>query len=335
MLLKEICPEIVNESKRLIQELVSGGLIGSTEAAFGVLNTISLASKKCGDLFNEYLIEWIPKFIESRPTSQVLVNILRKFLTQYLKRVKESGVKQAVKDVEKIINDIKNEVMVVKDAIASLGSKRIVSGDVILTHSHSTTVLLLLKKALESGTRFSVIVTESRPIGEGLRTAEELEALGIDTTLIVDSAVRYVMKRVSKVFVGADAVAANGAVVSKVGTSAIALAAKEARVRVYVAAETYKFGLETVFGELIEGVMLSEPKLIMPDEWISKLAGKVVVREPLFDVTPPEYIDAIITEFGLTAPQAVPLLIREIYGWPPKIRSIDSLLREVKSYVGE
>ncbi len=335
MLLREVCPEVIRDSEALINELVTGGLIGSTEAAFGVLNTIVTASKKCGDLFNEYLIEWIPRFIESRPTSQVLINILRKFLTQYLSKAKSSGVKQAVKDVEKIVNDIKNEVMVVKEAIASLGSKRIVNGDVILTHSHSTTVMLLLRKALESGTRFSVIVTESRPIGEGLRTAEELEALGIDTTLIVDSAVRYVMKRVSKVFVGADAVAANGAVVSKVGTSAIALAAKEARVRVYVAAETYKFGLETVFGELIEGVMLSEPKLIMPDEWVNKLAGKVVVREPLFDVTPPEYIDAIITEFGLTAPQAVPLLIREIYGWPPKIVSVDSLLNEVRRYGSE
>ena len=328
MLLKEICPEVVNESKRLIQELVSGGLIGSTEAAFGVLNTISLASKKCSNLFNEYLIEWIPKFIESRPTSQVLVNILRKFLTQYLNRVKESGVKQAVKDVEKIISDIKNEVMVVKDAIASLGSKRIVSGDVILTHSHSTTVLLLLKKALENGTRFSVIVTESRPIGEGLRTAEELEALGIDTTLIVDSAVRHVMKRVSKVFVGADAVAANGAVVSKVGTSAIALAAKEARVRVYVAAETYKFSPMTVIGELVP-IEIRDPTEIVSSDWIKK-HPKVRIYNPVFDVTPPEYVDAIITERGVIPPQAALLILMEEYGLSIKEVMSTSATQELK-----
>jgi translation initiation factor 2B subunit (eIF-2B alpha/beta/delta family) len=51
---------------------------------------------------------------------------------------------------------------------------------------------------------------------------------------------------------GADTVAANGAVINKVGTSLIALAAHEARVRTFVIATTHKFSTETVFGELVK-----------------------------------------------------------------------------------
>ena len=326
------CPEVVDESNKLCEGLRSGKILGSTEAACRALDTIVLASNKCGKYFNEYLLEWIPKIIESRPSSQVLINLLRKFLEMYVGILRDKGYDEAIASVPEIVCSIKDEISRVKESIAILGSRRIIDGDVILTHSYSSTVIQLLKKALERGIKFRVIVTESRPIGEGLVTADVFDKLGIKTILVVDSAVRFVMKKVTKVFIGADAVAANGAVVSKIGASAIALAAKEARVRVYIPAGTYKFGFETVFGELIERVVLNDPSLIMPKEWIEKLSGKVLVKEPLFDVIPPEYIDAIITEKGLIAPQAIPILIREIYGWPPKVKSIHELLSEVKSY---
>ena len=60
------------------------------------------------------------------------------------------------------------------------------------------------------------------------------------------------MKQVDKVVVGADSIAANGAVVNKIGTSQIALFAHEARSLFFVAAESYKFHPATVLGELIE-----------------------------------------------------------------------------------
>jgi len=331
-LLSSVCPKAVESSERLCEELRKGIVISSTESAYRALDTLSEASVTCPKYYNNYLIKWIPRIIESRPTSQVLINLLRKFLTRYVDILRNKGLDDAVGSVPSIISDIKNEVARINESIASLGSRRVEDGDVILTHSYSTTLIPLFKKALNRGIKFSVYVTESRPIGEGLVTAEILNKLGIRTTLIVDSAVRFIMKKVTKVFIGADAVAANGAVVSKIGTSAIALAAREARVRVYVAAGTYKFGFETAFGELIEGVILNDPKLIMPKNWIEKLAGKVIVREPLFDVTPPEYINVIITEVGLIAPQAIPILVKEIYGWPPKVKSIEELLKEVKRY---
>ncbi len=327
--MSSVCGNIEKEGEKLASDLKKGAVVGSTEAAYRVLGFIREASTACRGEFNKVIARWVREFLKARPTSLVMVNLVRDFLIKYLNLYRRSR-EEAASRVSEIIDDIVDNVKVIKDSVASMGARRIVDGDVILTHSYSSTILKTFEKAYRNNIDFKVIVTESRPIGEGIMMAEALGKLGIDVTLIVDSAVRFVMKKVSKVFLGADAVAVNGAVVNKVGSSAIALAAKESRVRVYIVAGTYKFGISTVFGELIPGVLLREPELIIPKERIPELAGKVVVQEPLFDVTPPEYIDAIITELGVIAPQAIPIVVREVYGWPPKLADLDELLEEVE-----
>ncbi len=323
------CDAVFKKADELRLNLRKGIVLGSTEAAIKVLKIISEASTECGRETPSFLIKTIPQLISARPTSQVLLNLTRMFLERFLNMKREKGIDEAIIEIPAIVEGLIKEINEVRDAVAEVGSRRIEDGDVILTHSYSSTILQMFKKALTRGIRFEVYITESRPVGEGKVMASLIGKLGVKTTLIVDSSVRYVMKNVDKVFVGADAIAANGAVVNKVGTSAIALAAKEARTRVFVVAGLYKFGVETVFGELIESVVLNDPELILPKEALPQLAGKVLIKAPLFDVTPPEYIDAIITEKGLIAPQAIMLLIKEIYGWPPKVKNIEALLSEV------
>jgi len=323
------CEVMFKKADEISLSLRKGAILGSTEAAIKILKLISEASRECKHEFPSFLIKSIPQFISARPTSQVMLNLTRMFLERFLDRSREKGLDEALIETPAIVERLINEINEVREVVAEVGSRRIEDGDVILTHSFSSTILQMFKKALSRGTKFEVYVTESRPVGEGKVMASSVGKLGIKTTLVVDSSVRYVMKNIDKVFVGADAIAANGAVVNKVGTSAIALAAKEARTRVFVVAGLYKFGVETVFGELIESIVLNDPELILPKEAMPQLAGKVLIKAPLFDVTPPEYIDAIITEKGLIAPQAIMLLIKEIYGWPPKIKSIEALLNEV------
>ncbi|MCD6324496.1 MAG: ribose 1,5-bisphosphate isomerase [Desulfurococcales archaeon] len=314
----------------LVTQLRNGAILGSTEASLKVLNEIKDASRECTlKEFRKYLQEAVPSFIEGRPTSILMRNLVRKYLEQILRAGKEGGFRSVVEKTPETVDSIVKEVEEVKKAVVEVGSRRLSDGATLMIHSYSSTVIRLVMKAFEEGKKFKVFVTESRPIGEGRITASVLGRAGLDVTLIVDSAVRYVMKRVTDVLFSADAVAANGAVINKVGTSVVALAAKEARVRTYVVAGTYKFGLETVFGELVEGMVLNDASLIMHPEQATELAGKVLVRAPLFDVTPPEYIDAIITEVGVVAPQAIPLVIKEKYGWPPKVARVNDLLKEV------
>ncbi|MEM3943877.1 MAG: hypothetical protein QXJ59_07305, partial [Thermofilaceae archaeon] len=55
---------------------------------------------------------------------------------------------------------------------------------------------------------------------------------------------------------------------------------------------------------------------------------------PLFDVTPPRYVDAIITEKGVVAPEAVILLVRELHGWPTEVHDLISRLEKLVEVVG-
>ncbi len=135
--------------------------------------------------------------------------------------------------------------------------------------------------------------------------------MGIDVTLIVDSAVRYFINDVDCVVVGADTITANGALINKIGTSQIALAAKEARVPFMVAAETYKFSPKTLFGELVV-IEERDASEVAPEELL-KLGVKV--RNPAFDVTPRDYIDVIITEIGAIPPEMAYIVITERLGY--------------------
>lgn len=197
--------------------------------------------------------------------------------------------------------------------IAEFGARHIRDGDVILTHCNSEVALGCMIEAHRQGKEIEVFATEVRPRNQGHITIRTLNDAGIKTNFIVDSAVRSFINDVDLVIVGADAVTVNGAVVNKIGTSQVAHTAAEARVNVIVAAETYKFAPRTVVGELIQ-IEERLPGEVLPDE-IARTLPNVKVRNPAFDVTPPEYIDLIVTEQGAIPPQMAYVIIREYLGW--------------------
>jgi ribose 1,5-bisphosphate isomerase len=252
----------------------------------------------------------------TRPTAVSLPNGIR----YVIKRVSESKVSTAttnvnelrevaIKAASKFIEDSEKAV----EKIGEIGARRIEDGDVLLTHCNSEAAISIILAAWRMGKKIQVYATETRPRFQGRETAKILGKEGIPTCLIVDSAARYFLNKVNKVIVGSDAVAANGAVVNKIGTSMIALAAKEFRTPFYVASETYKFSPETTLGELIKIEERSSSEVISDKDL--KGLGNVVVKNPAFDVTSPEYIDLIITEKGIIPPQAVIYLIQQEFGW--------------------
>jgi len=199
------------------------------------------------------------------------------------------------------------------ERIGSIGAHHIQDGDMVMTHCNSETALSCLLQAHQNGTSFEVFATEVRPRNQGLLTIKTLNDAGIRTNYIVDSAARYFMKEIDLVVVGADAVSVNGAVVNKIGTSQIALAAHESRTMVMVAAETYKFAPRTILGEYIE-IEEREADEVLPLT-ISRNLPQVKVRNPAFDVTPAEYVDLIVTEEGAIPPQMAYIIIRDYLGW--------------------
>lgn len=187
------------------------------------------------------------------------------------------------------------------EEIARIGARRIQDGDTILTHCNSSAALGTIIEAHRQGKRIKVYATESRPWRQGILTVNALADAGVDVTLIIDSAVRAVMKKVDKVFVGADTITSQGALINKVGTSQLALAAHEARVQLYVCAETYKFSPMTLFGDTVTIEERDVSEVVRPGE----VRDSVKILNPVFDSTPAAYIDAIITELGMMSPGSV------------------------------
>jgi ribose 1,5-bisphosphate isomerase len=195
------------------------------------------------------------------------------------------------------------------EIIGRIGSKRIRDGDRVLTHCNSKAALSVIIQAHKDGKRIEAFATESRPWRQGLLTARDLAKAGIRPNLIVDSAARWLMKDVDVVVVGADTICSNGALINKIGTSQIALAAHEARVPFLVAAETFKFSPKTMYGELVEIEERGSSEVVRPDE----VPEGTRVLNPVFDATPPEYIDAIITEVGVVPPSAAyEIIVKEL-----------------------
>jgi ribose 1,5-bisphosphate isomerase len=199
------------------------------------------------------------------------------------------------------------------ERIGEIGAHHISDGETVLTHCNSEAALSCILTAARQGKDFEVFATEVRPGNQGLLTIQALSDAGITTHYIVDSAVRHFMNGIDRVFVGADAVAVNGAVVNKIGTSQVALAAHEARTPFIVAAETYKFAPRTTLGELVE-IEERAGDEVLPKALAAKLP-RVTVHNPVFDVTPAAYIDLIVTEEGAIPPSLAYIIIREFLGW--------------------
>jgi ribose 1,5-bisphosphate isomerase len=193
------------------------------------------------------------------------------------------------------------------ERISEIGARRIKDGYSILTHCNSTAAVSTIIKAHNDGKKISIFATESRPKRQGYITVKQLAKAGVPTTLIVDSAVAHVMHKIDLVVVGADTVASNGAVINKIGTSQIALCAHEFRIPVMVCAETFKFSHETLAGELVEIEERDENEIVRPEDFPG-----VRIFNPVFDATPPEYIDVIVTEGGVISPHAAYEIIKEM-----------------------
>ncbi|MFP4545764.1 MAG: ribose 1,5-bisphosphate isomerase, partial [Methanomassiliicoccales archaeon] len=244
--------------------------------------------------------------LDSRPTAVALWNGVHAVTRGLDGPVSVDGIRELIAgNAEDFIRRAEEA----KERIGRIGGRRLRDGDRVLTHCNSSVALSVIKSAHQSGKDIEVYATESRPWRQGLITIEELSKEGISTTFIVDSAVRLVMKEVDAVLVGADTVASNGAVINKIGTSQIALVAHETRVPFMVCTETFKFSPHTLEGELVD-IEERDPGEVLDG---GQVPDGVRIWNPVFDATPPEYIDSIVTEIGVIPPfAAYEVIVRQL-----------------------
>jgi ribose 1,5-bisphosphate isomerase len=260
------------------------------------------------DAFRDELRAACRTLSDTRPTAVSLPNALR-FVMQGLEGDTVEALRQsAVGSVEAFRANLDRA----QERLGRVGANRLRDGDVIMTHCHSTDALACVEAALGQGKSLSAVVKETRPRNQGHLTARELRAMDVPVTLIVDNAAHRYLDEADHVLVGADAVAADGSVINKIGTSGLAVSARERGVQVMVAAQTIKLDPSTLAGHTVEIEMRDESE-VLDGEARAEL-GDVEIENPAFDVTPPRHADAIVTERGQFPPESVVTLMRELFG---------------------
>jgi len=192
-----------------------------------------------------------------------------------------------------------------------LGAELIGQRCAVLTHCNTGslatggygTALGVIRSGFSSGQIEKVYADETRPWLQGARlTAWELLQDGIPVTLLAEGAAASLMKQglVDWVIVGSDRIAANGDVVNKIGTYSLAVNARHHGVKFMVVAPTSTVDMNTASGADI-------PIEQRPVEEVLACGGRRVAAEganawnPVFDVTPAELVDYIVTEKGVVA----------------------------------
>ena len=245
---------------------------------------------------------------ETRPTAVSLPNALRYVLQRMEGRDVDALRRSVVEASESFVRQLDRA----QEDLGRVGANRLADGDTVMTHCHSTDALACIEAAVEQGKSISAVVKETRPRNQGHITAEQLREAGVPVTLIVDSAARRYLDEVDHVVVGADSIAADGGVINKIGTSGLAVNARERGVPIMTAAQTIKLHPETLTGHTVEIEMRSEAEVIDPAARDD--IGEIGVENPAFDVTPPRYMDAIVTEHGQFPPESIVTLMRELFG---------------------
>ncbi len=218
----------------------------------------------------------IKKLESLRPTEPMLTNSLEK-----IKR----GENQ-----KKILKHFEESQQKINEAVL----QKIETGDIIMTICHSTNVVNSLIYAWNNGKRFEVYNLETRPLYQGKKTAKKLSKAKIPVTLFVDSAMGVAIskeqgtKKVTKVFVGADALLKEG-IVNKIGSEVLAQISKNEKIPFYVVADSWKYSQKKIKLEIrnFKEIWKTIPK-----------NSTIKIKNPAFELIEKKWISGIFTEFG-------------------------------------
>jgi methylthioribose-1-phosphate isomerase len=305
------CHTYIQVAQAIEKMVIRGAPAIGIAAAYGlVLGAMALSAETGRSIDRDF--ERVYKRLErTRPTARNLFWALERMRAAY-ERSRSQGLRAIRTALVEEAKAIELEDVETNYAIGLHGQTLLRDGMTVLTHCNAGalataeygTALGIIRAAVAKGKRIRVYADETRPFLQGARlTVWELDRDGIPVVLITDDMAGWFMRRgeIDAVVVGADRIARNGDTANKIGTYSVAVLAKENRVPFYVAAPTSTIDRSLADGG---GIPIEERN---PDE-VREVGGRLLtvpyaeVRNPAFDVTPAEYITAIVTERGVHRP---------------------------------
>lgn len=281
-------------------------------AAYGLFLSIRDLDTDDIQVFGKALKEAKDYLVTARPTAVNLAWALARMWDRFI-GLRETDVKTAKATLFEEAESIRREDEGACFAMGEYGLSLLKPGMGILTHCNAGTIatakygtcLAPIYLGQERGYDFKVFADETRPLLQGARlTSWELSKSGIDVTLICDNMASIVMKNgwIDAVVVGCDRMAANGDGANKIGTSGVAILAKEYGIPFYMYVPTSTIDLDTPTGDDIH-IELRDGEEIYKMWYEKPMAPEgIKTYNPSFDVTPAKYITAVITEKGICRP---------------------------------
>ncbi|MEM2970967.1 MAG: S-methyl-5-thioribose-1-phosphate isomerase [Candidatus Bathyarchaeia archaeon] len=296
------CEEVAEAIKTM--KIRGAPLLGAAAAFALALTAHNSKGKSKEGLLSE--LEKAAKTLKStRPTGVNLFWAVDRILSKVhdFRGNAEALADFVVKEAQKIAD----EDCAANRLIGKYGAELIHDGDTILTHCNAGalatveygTALGVIRAAWEQGKKIRVFATETRPKLQGAKlTTYELKRDGIPVTLVTDNMVGYVMYKrlISKVVVGADRIVQD-AVINKIGTYGIAVLAKTHGIPFYVAAPKSTFDLSHTTADIT--IEERKPEEVTFIENMRIATEGIDVFNPAFDITPLNYVTAVICERGI------------------------------------
>lgn len=197
-------------------------------------------------------------------------------------------------------------------AMAAFGADHLAGVRRVLTHCNTGrlatcgvgTALGVVLELYERGGLLEALACEARPLLQGARlTAWELADAGVPARVLTDSAAAWALRQglADAVLVGADRIAANGDTANKIGTLALALAARAHDVPFYVVAPLSTFDLGLASGDAIP-IEERAPDEVLGVRGRRVAAAGVGAWNPAFDVTPAALVTGLVTDLGVLSP---------------------------------
>ncbi len=251
--------------------------------------------------------------LETRPTAVNLFWAIER-MTDRFERLMDDG-----RDLNEVRSELVTEALAIQmediannKRMGQFGQDLMPASGTVLTHCNAGalatagygTALGVIRAAVESGKRLRVLADETRPFLQGARlTAWELWKDEIDVRVIADNMAGSFMYDglIDVVIVGADRVARNGDVANKIGTYSIAVLAKQHEIPFYVAAPLSTFDLSIAQGSDIP-IEQRDPSEVTSFGGTLVVPAAVTAFNPAFDVTPAEFVTAIISDHGVARP---------------------------------
>ncbi len=195
------------------------------------------------------------------------------------------------------------------EAIGRNGLPFVPNGTRVLAHCNAGalatagigTALAPIYLAHDAGRAVSVFANETRPLLQGSRlTAWELARAGIPVTILTDAMAASLMRagEIDVVLVGADRIAANADTANKIGTYAMAVAARHHGIPFCVCAPWSTIDRATPNGDAI-AIEHRHADEVRFAAGAAVAHFDALVRNPAFDITPHDLITGVITDNGV------------------------------------